>query len=187
MSETVTRCYVAEGDVASKIVREIREHNDRISAEADAIKEEIGAESVWFGGNGDGCLKGFKFPDGKSRKVFKEVRDGVKYPVQNTKEGKALAARLSKLRRQDATHAVQSIEEFGKHWGHMSGRYICFPVGVMLPYKEDPKILAKMSMSADKEHATPDGWREIKEWEFLKLIEEWNSRVPLKATTESGA
>ena len=181
MSETVTRSYVAEGDVALKIIAEMREHNDRMKAAADAIKDELGAESVWFGSS-DGRIKGFKFPNGATRKGFKEVRDGVKYPTQTTKEGKALVKRIEEIRRQTATSIVQSIEEFSAHWGHVVGSCISFPAGVFLPYKDAPKILAKMDTDAESEAKTPAGWTEIKEWEFLKLIEDYNNRPRTEPT-----
>jgi hypothetical protein len=186
MSDAITRCFIAEGDIAKAMVDRIRKHNEEVSAKADAIKDEIGAESIWFG-QGDGFCKGVKFADNKPRKGFKEVRDGVKWPVKNTAEGKALGKRLSELRRKSATSEVEDVKEFKKHWGAVIGRYINFPVGIMFPYKDDPKIVAKMAMRAETEYSVPEGWREIKEWEFLKMVEEWNATVPAKPVTESAS
>jgi hypothetical protein len=174
-----THCYLAEGDVARAIVARIRDHNERVGQEADAIKEEIGAESAWFS-DSDGRCKGFKFPGDKARAGFKEVRDGVKYPTQKTKEGKALVKRIEKLRRMSATSVVQEQNNFGRHWGVMDGRYICFPVGVLLPYKDEPKLLAKMSIADDSDASAPEGWKEIKEWEFMRIIQEWNDSFPVQ-------
>lgn len=183
------------GPLIEKMVN-IKKVNKRAHEEYKTILAEIGAEETYY--QIDNKLVALVFESEPDRALYKKVHSGW-YPKKNSKKGKELCARLDKVKAlpENSCLAVVGLPSSPTIFGCgkcytptvleiPSDPIVCY---VAVPwYDEDPEILEKYKEDrANGTHFRRDldsilwepttDMEEIKEWEYLKAIEEWNDSI----------
>jgi len=190
---------VTSGEMITRI-KEIRKVNEAAIVKYKAFLEKIGAKEQFY--IRDERMVGILFDGEPDRYLFKKVHSGW-WPKKNTKKGKELNNELKAIKTIPESDCLKVVGLSGSPTIFTDGKCY-FPTLVTIPsdppillvkipwYDEDPEKVKKYI--ADKEKGvhlnrnldailwepSPE-MEEIKEWEYLKIIDDWNSSVELEA------
>ncbi len=173
-----------------------RETNKIASNEYRKILKEIGAKDTFY--HIDNKLNSIVFENTPDPKDFKRTDNGY-YPKQNSKAGRALHKRLKSIKTTPESDCLESVG-LSRSPTIFAASTCYFPSVTVIPskplvalvsvpwYDEDPEKLAKYI--EDKKAGEYDNgnmnallWEptdemvEIKEWQVIKEIEEWNESI----------
>ena len=185
---------VTGGVLVEEAIRRNEALND-MSDRCQAVADSVGAETAYIYKSGN--IAGFAFKEPPDTAVWKKTRTGHWMPKRNCKKGKEISEQLRKLPRPGSVQ--DSLQTVGLFTGPvvirdgmgyrpvMSGRFEPTPIFfVKVPWADEtPEDLEEYIK--DREAGTrgsvyldhllwtpPPEWKEIKEWQMLKEIEELN-------------
>ena len=182
-------------------VTETNRINDAAHEEYIKLCDEVGAKHEYW--HNKRHMVGFNFDSPPDERLWKNLGQGRYWPKKNSKWGKDLTKRIEAIK----TKSVDScLEVFGLYDGPtlFGDNKAHYPVLIMLPYAApifmvsvpwydvDTKELEeyKQQHTAGKHYdrnidsviwEPTEDMQPIKEWEYHKLIDEWNDHVRNKA------
>lgn len=165
--------YVVEGKDHLEELARCEKVREEVKNRAFELRDEFGAEavSVWETPEGGWSVAGFTFKI-QAPAGWKRVKKGSAtcMPKENTKEGKALAERIRAVRHPGPREVMKRLG-INTLFSGMHVHYTTFT----------PKVnVICRPRDASKEPVQVEGFRRIEEWEYHKLIHEWNERVKQK-------
>lgn len=185
---------VDTGPIADKASQMVRVNNE-VKARYLAVLAEIGAEDTYWVDD----HKLVAMTPTVDKHLYRKCRDGGYYPKRNTKFGKDLNKRFSDIAR-DIINKYTLIELCNKPRVICMGMRLYFPTPTVLPhddypvvfiavpwYDEDPDVIAEYVARKSKGQQTTGEtgallWgptthmTEVKEWEVLKEVGEYNEK-----------
>ncbi len=186
---------VAKGPLVDAVVH-ARQVNKEAWEKYQEILSDIGAKPGYY--QTRNCLVAVVFEKEPDRYLYKRSGKGW-YPKRNIKEGRALHERFAAVKTIDEQKCLKEVgltdnpTIFGSNRAHCPSLTIIpsdTPVlFVLVPwYDEDPEKLARYVKDREKGshyNGTLDAvlWcptkdmLEVKEWEYLRSIDEWNESV----------
>jgi len=186
---------VTSGDMLEKI-EEIQEINKKARKEYKKFMDKIGAEKDYY--VRDQRLVGIIFKEEPDRYLYKRLKYGW-WPKKNTKAGNELNAQLKSIKTLPENSCLELIGLSSSPTIFMGGK--CYrPTLVTIPsappillvsvpwYDEKPDTLAGyIEDKAKGNHRNCNydailwkpitGMEEIKEWQYLQAIDDWNASL----------
>ena len=183
---------VTSGDMLSKI-EEIRKVNEAAMKKYKLFLKNIGAKEQFY--ISDERMVGILFDGEPDRYLFKKVRNGW-WPKKNTKKGKEMNKELKAIKTMPENSCLRLVGLSASPSIFLDGR--ChFATMVVIP-SEPPVILVNIPWYDENQEKikkylddkkrgvhhscnmdtilwkpTPE-MKEIKEWEYMKIIDDWN-------------
>lgn len=175
---------VKNGELKKQII-DIKRKNLQIRKDFFELSKEVGADGYYTDSREELCFDGFLFDDLEKvdKTKFKGNSKNGWYPKKNTKWGKEITQRIDNIQ-SEVKSEIDFIQKSGLNADIGSGykgnrSYIMFPSVQVLLFSDhsdrDNVVFVFVPEKQKEDWVVPDFLDEIREWEYLKILDEYNT------------